>query len=295
MEETKDVLMEAQGFLYYLRASHKCDVCLTQNDLLLTPQNRGVPAVRVSLDSIGYFEPVEPFKSLRAFWRWQFGLSAWGFWPAALMINTGELFNLYLRNRDDWCAAVNQAIARHLNAIREALDQACRSALKGDHKAALSVCETIVKATGSPLVMAYAYVYLAALQLIRGETAKATEAFGRYQAICRQGLPEHELDLKVKVEMGWVVVDAATKTNLAVVWELWKQHMREHGVDVDVNIPAQELSPPDRVVPTETAATGAEHESDVEVRLNRLQSLHQKGVISETEYKTKRQSILDQL
>lgn len=109
-----------------------------------------------------------------------------------------------------------------------------------------------------------------------------------------------ERDLRVKVDGGeifWSVILAPLVVPLNLGTNLWKTFEGGNYPDT-INFALQEGIAPKIVIPEKLpvpAVAAPAGKMEIEERLRKLEDLKKKGLISEKEYKIKRQSLIDQL
>jgi len=197
---------------------------LTTSYLLFTPNSTKVPEIRIPLDAVAdFYVPTG--------WRRSIGARFWwsGLYPALLQTNDGEKMMLHVEDRQGWRNAIPEAAKRYAYCLTEDLNRTDTLMDQGKEQEALALCEETIKTARSPMIHAYGYCCLAAVQRRRGNHDKATEALARATVIKNDHCKDFEaLDQKIAWEAQQQVIAAVRRGCEEAVQVAIQRHLKRH-------------------------------------------------------------------
>jgi len=254
---------------------------LTTASLLFIPDSKKLPEARIPLDAIDTLGV--PSKVTALLWvSPKFIMRGWYPLNIKTIGPNAEKIQFYIPDAASWVTAIKEAADRYFSCLKDDLDRVDKFMDQGKEKEALALCEETIKTCRDPRIGAYAYVCLATVQRRRGKPDKAEEALNRAKAMRDELCNGEELEGMFK-RMTFEFVELRFGLLHPVV-----------PVNEVKTVETLESNTTDKKSETETLCSGNDAKK-TEERLKALQSLRDKGLISEAEYLKKRENVIKEI
>jgi hypothetical protein len=257
---------------------------LTPEDLRFVPNSKRFPDLVIPLDAIKDFGSVEDKGMVRRLMVTRIAIEGC-MRPIFFELNTGENLAFVVPHPREWRDAVVDASLRFAESFFLPLTERTKQLIaKKQFSEAKAMLRDVLGKLSHPAYMAHTYSCLSTVHWANRDKEKAHEAYTRAKALLNQCDQDSELTKTVNQ-----IVNSQFNKDVAAVI---KQNVMER---FQISLDSESTHKEDASRVAQVNITPSSVTSSVEDRLTELERLKQKKIITEDEYRQRREQILDDI